>query len=177
MDDVADELTSPHRFLPMTDSGWYRDEASFCAQPLKETTKPGQDTYFMSDSTTPVDAFDDPFAADIPVANRIMTISESAVARLETLIAAEGNPDLMLRITVSGGGCSGFQYGFDFDAATQEDDVTFERDGVRIVTDTTSLDLLAGSELDYVDDLVGAYFRVHNPNATASCGCGTSFAV
>lgn len=131
----------------------------------------------MSETQAPVDAFDDPFAIDIPAAERVMTLSDAAVARLNTLIEAEGNPSLMLRITVSGGGCSGFQYGFDFDTKILEEDVIFERNGVRVVTDNTSLDLLAGSELDYVDDLVGAYFRVHNPNATASCGCGTSFAV
>lgn len=131
----------------------------------------------MSETQASVDAFEDPFAIDIPAGERVMTISDAAVLRLEKLIAAEGNPALMLRITVSGGGCSGFQYGFDFDTKTNDEDITFEKDGVRVVTDNTSLDLLAGSELDYVDDLVGAYFRVHNPNATSSCGCGTSFAV
>ncbi len=119
----------------------------------------------------------DPFATDLPTAERVMTISESAVTRLSKLVEAEGNPDLMLRITVSGGGCSGYQYGFDFDSTIRADDLTFERNGVRVVTDAASMDLLAGSELDYVDDLVGAYFRVHNPNASSSCGCGTSFAV
>ena len=131
----------------------------------------------MSETQTPVETFDDPFAIDMPEGERVMTISDAAVSRLETLIAAQGNPDLFLRVTVSGGGCSGFQYGFDFDSHNSDEDVTFEKGGVRVVTDNTSLDLLAGSELDYVDDLVGAYFRVHNPNATASCGCGTSFAV
>lgn len=119
----------------------------------------------------------DPFAIETTAIDRELAISESAAARLNELISAEGDPNLMLRVTVSGGGCSGFQYGFDFDTKTKDEDLIFERDGVKVITDETSMDLLAGSELDYVDELVGAYFRVHNPNATSSCGCGTSFAV
>lgn len=119
----------------------------------------------------------DPFAIDTSDMPKSMTLSDTAVKRLTKLIDAEGKPDLMLRVTVSGGGCSGYQYGFDFDTNANDDDLVFERDGVRVVTDTTSIDLLAGSELDYVDDLVGSYFRVNNPNASSSCGCGTSFAV
>lgn len=119
----------------------------------------------------------DPFALPTDNAAREMTLSDAAVARLSRLIEAEGNPNLMLRVTVSGGGCSGYQYGFDFDSKAGEDDLVFERSGVKVVTDTVSMDLLAGSELDYVDDLVGAYFAVKNPNATSSCGCGTSFSI
>jgi iron-sulfur cluster insertion protein len=83
----------------------------------------------------------------------------------------------MLRISVSGGGCSGFQYGFDFDEAVNEDDRLFERDGARVVIDEVSLELLKGSRIDFVEDLMGAYFKVENPNATSSCGCGSSFAM
>ncbi|NMM44098.1 iron-sulfur cluster insertion protein ErpA [Rhodospirillaceae bacterium KN72] len=119
----------------------------------------------------------DPFALDTLDAPREMTLSDAAVKRLSKLIEAEKNPGLMLRVTVSGGGCSGFQYGFDFVTRAGEDDLIFEKDGVKVVTDTVSMDLLAGSELDFVDDLVGAYFKVNNPNATSSCGCGTSFSV
>lgn len=119
----------------------------------------------------------DPFAIPTSDAQRILGITDSAVKRLHKLREMEGDPDLMLRVTVSGGGCSGFQYAFGFDDNITSDDLTFEKDGVVIVTDETSMDLLAGSQVDYVDDLMGAYFQVNNPNATASCGCGTSFAI
>jgi iron-sulfur cluster insertion protein len=78
---------------------------------------------------------------------------------------------------VSGGGCSGFQYGFSLDDSKLADDVLFERDGVKVVVDTTSLELIRGGEVDYVEELVGSYFQVRNPNATSTCGCGTSFSV
>ena len=106
-----------------------------------------------------------------------ISISASAARRLAALVAQEADADLMLRVSVSGGGCSGFQYGFAFDAARHEDDATFERDGVRVVIDSVSLGLLAGAEIDFVEDLVGAAFQIRNPNATSSCGCGNSFAV
>jgi iron-sulfur cluster insertion protein len=104
-------------------------------------------------------------------------MSESAAKRIAMLISQEGDPSLMLRLSVSGGGCSGFQYGFSFDNARQADDHLFERDGVKMVVDDTSLDLLSGAEIDYVEDLVGSSFQVKNPNASSSCGCGSSFAV
>lgn len=107
---------------------------------------------------------------------RVLAVSDSAARRVAFLIEHEGNPALMLRLTVSGGGCSGFQYGFAFDATANEDDHVFEKNGVKVVTDDCSLDLLAGSTLDYVEDLIGAAFQIKNPNATASCGCGNSFA-
>lgn len=119
----------------------------------------------------------DPFATETTDQPRELTISESAVKRLNNMIEAEGDSNLMLRISVSGGGCSGFQYGFSFDSNTTVDDMIFEKDGVRVVTDTVSMDLLAGSEVDFVDDLMGQYFQMVNPNASSSCGCGTSFAV
>jgi iron-sulfur cluster insertion protein len=110
-------------------------------------------------------------------ADRRVGMTESAAKRIAWLIAQEGDAGLMLRLSVSGGGCSGFQYGFSFDNARQAEDHLFERDGVKMVVDETSLDLLAGAEVDYVEDLVGSSFQVKNPNATSSCGCGSSFAV
>jgi len=103
-------------------------------------------------------------------------ITASAARRLATLIAAEPGDGLMFRVAVTGGGCSGFQYNFSFDDTRQEDDLVFGRDGVTLLVDAVSLDLLKGAEIDYVEDLVGASFQVRNPNATASCGCGNSFA-
>ncbi|HKF60572.1 MAG TPA: iron-sulfur cluster insertion protein ErpA [Dongiaceae bacterium] len=106
-----------------------------------------------------------------------VSLSAAAARRIAQLIAAEGNPALMLRLAVSGGGCSGFQYGFSFDDARNEDDRVFERDGVKLVVDETSLDLLVGAEVDFVEDLVGSSVQVRNPNASSSCGCGSSFSV
>jgi iron-sulfur cluster insertion protein len=106
-----------------------------------------------------------------------VSLSAAAARRIAALIAAEGNPALMLRLAVSGGGCSGFQYGFSFDDARNEDDRVFERDGIKLVVDETSLDLLGGAEVDFVEDLVGSSFQVRNPNASSSCGCGSSFSV
>ena len=106
-----------------------------------------------------------------------VSLSAAAARRIAALIAAEGNPALMLRLAVSGGGCSGFQYGYSFDDARNEDDRVFERDGVKLVVDDTSLDLLVGAEVDFVEDLVGSSFQVRNPNASSSCGCGSSFSV
>lgn len=106
-----------------------------------------------------------------------LTISESAARRVSTLMTAEGNPDLMLRIAVSGGGCSGFKYEFELDTKTEAEDRVFTAHGIKVVVDETSLELLAGSELDYVEDLMAAAFQIRNPQATATCGCGTSFSV
>jgi iron-sulfur cluster insertion protein len=112
-----------------------------------------------------------------PLPDRQVSLSDSAAKRVAQLIAAEGDEKLMLRLTVSGGGCSGFQYGFSFDNNAQVDDHLFERDGVKVVIDDSSLDLLNGAEIDFVEDLVGAAFQVKNPNAKSSCGCGSSFSV
>ncbi len=106
-----------------------------------------------------------------------VTLSERAAERVSQLIKALGNPALKLRLSVSGGGCSGFQYGFDFDADTKDDDIAVNRDGVTMLVDSMSLLYLVGCEVDYIEDLVGASFQVKNPNATASCGCGSSFSV
>ena len=108
---------------------------------------------------------------------RSLAMTPSAARRVKELRTAEGNDGLMLRIAVSGGGCSGFQYGFSFDDAVRDDDLTFERDGVRVVVDDVSLDLLNGSEIDFVDELIGSSFQIRNPNASSSCGCGTSFSL
>ncbi|MBK1697734.1 iron-sulfur cluster insertion protein ErpA [Rhodovibrio salinarum] len=106
-----------------------------------------------------------------------ISITEAAAKRIAFLIEQEGDRELMLRVSVSGGGCSGFRYGFDFDKQINDDDHTFTRDGVKIVIDEVSLELLGGSELHYVDDLIGSYFEVRNPNASSSCGCGASFSI
>lgn len=111
-----------------------------------------------------------------PPAERKVALSLSAARRIKTLNAQDGT-NKAFRITVSGGGCSGFQYEFKLDDQHADDDLTFERDGAVLITDETSLDLIAGAEIDFVEDLMGAYFQVKNPNATSSCGCGTSFAI
>jgi iron-sulfur cluster assembly accessory protein len=105
-----------------------------------------------------------------------VTISERAARRISEILKGEGD-GAMLRISVEGGGCSGFQYKFDIDRARADDDVVIERESAVVLVDPASAPFLAGSEVDFVDDLIGASFRVHNPNATASCGCGTSFAI
>ncbi len=106
-----------------------------------------------------------------------ISLSANAARRIAWMIEQEAESGLMLRVAVSGGGCSGFQYGFSFDDTVNPDDRTIERDGVTAVVDEASLALLAGSEVDYVEDLVGASFQVKNPNAASSCGCGASFSI
>ena len=101
----------------------------------------------------------------------------AAAARRIVHLAKDEAGDVKLRLAVSGGGCSGFSYGFAFDDAVQADDLVICRDGATLLVDSVSLDVLRGSEVDYVENLVGASFQVRNPNATASCGCGTSFSV
>ncbi len=104
-------------------------------------------------------------------------LTESAARRVAQLKAQENVPNAFLRLAVSGGGCSGFQYGFSFDEQRQDDDVVFERDGVELVVDAVSLELIKGAEVDFVEDMMGAAFQVRNPNAASSCGCGNSFSV
>ncbi|MGB0695928.1 MAG: iron-sulfur cluster insertion protein ErpA [Rhodospirillaceae bacterium] len=106
-----------------------------------------------------------------------VSISESAAGRIRQLMDLEGDANLMLRVQVSGGGCSGFQYGFDLDTSTTEEDILFTEHGVTVVIDDVSLDLLRGSIIDYTEDLMAAAFSIRNPNATATCGCGTSFSM
>ena len=105
-----------------------------------------------------------------------VTLSPSAARRLVELSALEGRT-VMLRVAVEGGGCSGFQYQLDLVEAAEADDMKIERDGAAALVDPVSLDLLKGSEIDFVDELAGAQFRVNNPNAKSSCGCGVSFSV
>lgn len=119
----------------------------------------------------------DPFAVETQDLPRTLTVSDAAAKRIAFLKEQEGDKALMLRITVSGGGCSGFQYGFSFDDTVTPMILSSKKNGVQVVTDQVSMDLLVGSEVDFVDDLMGSYFQITNPNATASCGCGTSFSV
>jgi iron-sulfur cluster assembly accessory protein len=105
-----------------------------------------------------------------------VTVTERAAKRITEIVAGEVSARA-LRISVEGGGCSGFQYKFDLVPAAADDDVVLERAGARVVIDQVSMGYLAGSEIDFVDDLIGASFRVNNPKATASCGCGTSFSI
>jgi len=104
-----------------------------------------------------------------------VTISESAARRLNAIL--KGEAGAALRITVKGGGCSGFQYAFDVDRTRAEDDVAVTRDGATVLVDPVSLEMMKGAELDFVDDLMGQAFKIKNPNAVASCGCGVSFSV
>lgn len=106
-----------------------------------------------------------------------LALTERAAKRILELAAEEAQPGLMLRVAVSGGGCSGFQYGFTLDDAVNPDDQVVEKAGAKLVIDEISLGMLGGSEIDFVEALVGSSFAVRNPNATSSCGCGTSFAV
>jgi iron-sulfur cluster insertion protein len=105
-----------------------------------------------------------------------VTLSPAAAKRIQAIGAREGRP-VMLRVAVEGGGCSGFQYQFDLVDEAQPDDLMVERDGAAALVDVVSLALLKGSEIDFVDELAGAEFRVRNPNAKSSCGCGVSFSI
>jgi iron-sulfur cluster assembly accessory protein len=108
--------------------------------------------------------------------NASVTVSEKAVRRIGEILKAEP-AGTMLRVSVEGGGCSGFQYKFDMERAKADDDLVISRDGATVLIDSVSVGYMAGSEIDFVDDLIGASFKVKNPKATASCGCGTSFAL
>src|SRR5215475_13448940 len=111
------------------------------------------------------------------IEERAIVVTENAARRIAALRTQEQAENAFLRVAVSGGGCSGFQYGFSFDQQRNDDDFVFERDGVSVVVDNVSLDLLNGFELDFVEDLLGACFQVRNPNAASSCGCGNSFSI
>jgi iron-sulfur cluster insertion protein len=117
------------------------------------------------------------FADSLPTDDIGFTVSDNAFNRIAFLIEQEEGDDLFLRVSVTGGGCSGFQYGFTFDDEIRADDHVVERGGVKVVVDDTSLSLMGGAEIDFVEDLIGASFQIRNPMATASCGCGTSFSV
>ena len=105
-----------------------------------------------------------------------VSLSASAAKQIKAIMTKQGF-DKYMRVAVEGGGCSGFQYKFDFAAQPNDDDIVIERDGAKVVVDDMSLGFLEGSEIDYVNELIGAAFKIHNPNATAGCGCGTSFSV
>ncbi|MBI5255178.1 MAG: iron-sulfur cluster insertion protein ErpA [Burkholderiales bacterium] len=106
-----------------------------------------------------------------------INISEAVISKVGEMLAEEGDPSLQLRIFVTGGGCSGFQYGFAFDDETKADDIRVERGPVKVVVDAMSLQYLMGAEIDYEDNLEGARFVIRNPNAASTCGCGSSFSV
>ena len=106
-----------------------------------------------------------------------LLFSDAAAHKVRELIAEENNPNLKLRVYISGGGCSGFQYGFTFDEQRADDDLALEKDGVTLVVDPLSLQYLMGAEIDYAESLHGAQFVIRNPNAKSTCGCGSSFSV
>ena len=103
--------------------------------------------------------------------------TDNAAEKVKSLIDEEGNPELKLRVFVTGGGCSGFQYGFTFDEAVNDDDTTMQKNGVTLLIDAMSYQYLVGAEIDYKEDLEGAQFVIKNPQATTTCGCGSSFSV
>src|SRR5215467_10607703 len=132
---------------------------------MSATSRRGQGRRFdMAESMTEIE-------------ERGIVVTENAARRIAVLRTQEQAENAFLRIAVSGGGCSGFQYGFSFDDQRNDDDFLFERDGVTVVVDDVSLGLLKGAELDFVEDLMGASFQVRNPNAASSCGCGNSFSI
>lgn len=106
-----------------------------------------------------------------------LIFTDSAANKVKELINEEGNPDLKLRVFVTGGGCSGFQYGFTFDEVINEDDTVMEKNGVTLLIDPMSFQYLVGAEIDYSEGLQGSQFVIKNPNATSTCGCGSSFSV
>ncbi len=108
--------------------------------------------------------------------NANISVSDRAANRIREIMAGDGGQNA-LRISVQGGGCSGFRYGFEVVSQTNADDLIIEKSGARVAIDPVSVPFMAGSEIDFVDDLIGASFKITNPNATASCGCGTSFSV
>lgn len=108
---------------------------------------------------------------------QVVSVTDSAVAKVRSLIEEEGNADLKLRVYVTGGGCSGFQYGFTFDESISDDDSVVERDGVKVVVDSMSYPYLIGARVDYEEGLQGSKFVIQNPNAASTCGCGSSFSI
>lgn len=108
---------------------------------------------------------------------QVVYVSDSAVAKVKSLIEEEGNEDLKLRVYVTGGGCSGFQYGFTFDEAVAEDDSIVEKGGIKVVVDAMSYPYLVGANVNYEEGLQGSKFVIQNPNASSTCGCGSSFSI
>jgi iron-sulfur cluster insertion protein len=118
-----------------------------------------------------------PPAFELPEGATPLNISASVVSKVSAMLAEEGDPNLKLRIFVTGGGCSGFQYGFAFDDENKPDDVVVEKEGLRVVVDAMSLQYMVGAEIDYEDSLEGSRFVIRNPQASSTCGCGSSFSV
>jgi iron-sulfur cluster insertion protein len=114
---------------------------------------------------------------DHPQRKKKMNLQPAAIDKLKELVAEEGNPNLMLRVFVQGGGCSGFQYGFTFDEAQNEDDFDFVYDSVKVIVDAMSMQYLQDSAIDYKEDTMGASFVINNPQAVSTCGCGSSFSI
>ena len=116
---------------------------------------------------------------DVAVADtpKTVNLTESAAKRIAFILSQEEHKGMMLRISVSGGGCSGFQYGFTFDEITNDDDTTMTKNGVSLLIDAMSYQYLVGAEIDYKEDINGSQFVIKNPNATTTCGCGSSFSV
>jgi iron-sulfur cluster insertion protein len=115
------------------------------------------------------------FVANVFKGNYMIKITESAVAKIQDILAEENNPKIKLRVFVQGGGCSGMQYGFTLDEEQAEDDWDLDVDGVHVLVDSMSGGYLQGAEIDYKDDVMGASFSINNPNAQTTCGCGSSF--
>ena len=122
-----------------------------------------------------MNAIAQPLATDAEVMPLPLVFTDSAADKVKQLVEEEGNPDLKLRVFVQGGGCSGFQYGFTFDEVVNDDDTPMTKNGVTLLIDAMSLQYLMGAEIDYKEDLQGAQFVIKNPNATSTCGCGSSF--
>lgn len=128
----------------------------------------------MESQIVPLPGVDD--APDYHAIDRPLEFTAAAAAKVAELVAAEGNPALKLRVYIQGGGCSGFQYGFEFDEEQAEDDLGVQTDGVTLLVDPLSLQYLMGATVDYTESLHGAQFVIRNPNAKTTCGCGSSFA-
>ena len=118
-----------------------------------------------------------PLEAAVTEMPAFLVFTDSAADNVKQLIDEEGNPELKLRVFVQGGGCSGFQYGFTFDEDVNEDDTVLDKNGVSLLIDSMSYQYLVGAEIDYKEDINGAQFVIKNPNATTTCGCGSSFSV
>ena len=124
-----------------------------------------------------MNAIAQPLATDTDTLPVPLVFTDSAADKVKQLVEEEGNPDLKLRVFVQGGGCSGFQYGFTFDEESNDDDTVMQKNGVTLLIDAMSYQYLVGAEIDYKDGLEGAQFVIKNPNATTTCGCGSSFSV
>jgi iron-sulfur cluster insertion protein len=115
--------------------------------------------------------------SDTTTSPRTVELTDSAARRIAKILSEDEYKGMMLRVSVSGGGCSGFQYGFTFDDSKNDNDLVIQREGATVLIDDVSLDLLNGAKIDYVEDMIGSSFSIKNPQAKSSCGCGNSFAV